>query len=318
MTSIFFSYSHKDEELRDQLEVHLSALKRSGLIDTWHDRIILAGDEFGDEISENLEAADIILLLVSADFIASDYCYAVEMRRALERHDAGEARVIPVILRPCDWHDTPFGKLQAAPKDGKAVRSWPDLDEAFLDIVRAIKAALPNRKDESDRTVGRTAVDDLMPVPTALGRPASRSSNLRIKKEFSDADRDQFLYEAFNFMKRFFETSLGELSVRYKDIRTNYREIDANRFNSIIYKNGTKVSECSVFLGGMFRQGIAYSMTAGSSSNTYNEDLSVDADNHSLYLKSMGMHFGNRHEAKLTFEGAAEFYWSILMKPLQE
>lgn len=121
MVEVFFSYSHKDEDLRNELEIHLAVLKRQGVISTWHDRRITAGDEFADKISCHLESADIILLLVSPYFIASDYCYEVEMKRALERHDAGEARVIPVILHPCYWHGAPFGRLLAVPSDGKPV-----------------------------------------------------------------------------------------------------------------------------------------------------------------------------------------------------
>ena len=123
MAQLFFSYSHKDEDLRDQLETHLAVLKRQGFIDAWHDRRITAGENVGQAISASLEAPDVILLLVSADFLASDYCYELEMTRAMARHDEGAAAVIPVILRPCDWHDTPLGKLLAAPRDGKRSRS---------------------------------------------------------------------------------------------------------------------------------------------------------------------------------------------------
>ena len=100
---VFFSYSHEDEELRDQLEKHLAILKRQGVITGWHDRKIGAGTEWKDQIDEHLESAQVILLLVSADFLASDYCYDRELKRAMERHEAGEAREIPVILRSVDW-----------------------------------------------------------------------------------------------------------------------------------------------------------------------------------------------------------------------
>src|SRR5213080_3948433 len=107
MVAVFFSYSHKDEDLRDQLETHLAMLKRQGVISAWHDRRLIAGSDIDTGITEELEGADIILLLVSPDFLASDYCYGVEMTRALERQAAGEARVIPVILRPCEWKQAP-------------------------------------------------------------------------------------------------------------------------------------------------------------------------------------------------------------------
>ena len=102
MAELFFSYSHRDEVVRDELETHLVMLKRQDVIETWHDRRIVAGDEFDGQISEHLENADIILLLVSPYFLASNYCYDVEMKRAMERHEQGTARVIPVITDPCD------------------------------------------------------------------------------------------------------------------------------------------------------------------------------------------------------------------------
>jgi hypothetical protein len=99
---IFYSYSHRDEALRDELERHLSMLRREGLISEWHDRRIGAGSDWGTEIDSNLAAADIVLLLVSSDFLHSEYCYDRETALALERHQRGEAIVIPVILQPCD------------------------------------------------------------------------------------------------------------------------------------------------------------------------------------------------------------------------
>jgi hypothetical protein len=118
VATLFFSYSHADEALRDRLEKHLAALQRQGLIDTWHDRRIQAGQDFGNEIDDHLNAADVVLLLVSADFLASDYCYDREMLRAMERHTSGDAVVIPVILRPCDWHDTPAVNSEAPALNG--------------------------------------------------------------------------------------------------------------------------------------------------------------------------------------------------------
>jgi hypothetical protein len=140
--SLFYSYSSRDGALRDELETHLTLLRRQGFISGWHDRRVEAGTEWERQIDQHLNAADIILLLVSADFLASDYCYDLEMTRALERHGAGAARVIPVILRPCDWQSAPFGKLQAQPKGGKPVTSWRKKDEAFTDIARGIREAV--------------------------------------------------------------------------------------------------------------------------------------------------------------------------------
>ena len=135
---VFISYSHKDESLRAELETHLKLLQRQGLIAIWTDRKITAGEEWKGKIDESLESAGIVLLLVSADFLASDYCYDVEAKRALERNETKTAPVIPVILRQVDWHNSPLGKLQALPKEAKPVTLWQDRDSAWSDVATGI------------------------------------------------------------------------------------------------------------------------------------------------------------------------------------
>jgi len=139
---IFFSYSHRDEELRNELERHLSILQRQGVIKSWHDRRIGASKEWEGEIDSHLQSAQIILFLVSANLLASDYVYDVELKQAMGRHMKGEALVIPIILRPCDWQESSLGKLQALPTDARPVTTWRHRDEAFLDVAKSIKAAV--------------------------------------------------------------------------------------------------------------------------------------------------------------------------------
>jgi len=141
---VFISYAHEDEGLREKLNKHLRSLEREGLIKPWHDRKITAGSEWAAAIDENLAAADVILLLISSDFIESDYCHEIEMARALERHEAGEARVVPIILRACDWENSPFSKLNALPKEGRPITSWENEneDEAFTDVAKGIRRAI--------------------------------------------------------------------------------------------------------------------------------------------------------------------------------
>ncbi len=138
---VFYSYSHKDEIYREKLETHLALLRRQGVIRDRHDRRIAPGEEWAGVIDDRLRSAQIILLLISADFIASDYCYDVEMKLAMERDTTGEARVIPIIVRKVDWQTAPFSKLQALPRNGKPIKSWNDEDEAFADIARGIRRA---------------------------------------------------------------------------------------------------------------------------------------------------------------------------------
>jgi len=137
---LFYSYAHEDEALRDKLDKHLAQLKRDKVIESWHDRDISAGRDWQNAIDANLEAADIILLLVSADFLASDYCFDVEIKCSMQRHQEKSAVVIPVLLRSCDTHGAEFMKLQGLPKDLKPVTTWDNLDEAFTDIAKGIRA----------------------------------------------------------------------------------------------------------------------------------------------------------------------------------
>jgi hypothetical protein len=145
VTNIFYSYAHEDQHLCQRLMVHLSSLRRDGLIADWVDRDILPGQDWANEINENINKADIILLLISADFIYSDYCYGKEMKRALERQAAGEAIVIPIILRPTDWSHSPFSFLQALPSQGKPITSWSDRDSALLDVTQGIRKVIQHR-----------------------------------------------------------------------------------------------------------------------------------------------------------------------------
>lgn len=140
--SVFISYAHEDEPLRQQLEAHLSLLRRQGLIATWHDRQIVPGTEWAGEIDARLESAQLVLLLISPDFLASEYCYGIEMQQALKHHQNGEAQVIPILVRPVDWESAPFAHLQCLPRDTRAVTEWDNWDAAFRDVARGIRLAI--------------------------------------------------------------------------------------------------------------------------------------------------------------------------------
>jgi hypothetical protein len=144
--NIFFAYSREDSTLRDRLDKHLSGLKRKNYVNTWYDGKIDAGKEWEKEIDSNLAKADILLLLISADFIASDYCYEVEMTKAISRHEKGDAVIIPIILNPCDWSDLPFSKIQGLPQNGKPITStyWENSEIALNEVAKSIKEIVEN------------------------------------------------------------------------------------------------------------------------------------------------------------------------------
>ena len=135
---IFYCYAREDRIFRDALDKHLSGLKRQKRLSTWSDREIRAGEDWKTAIDMHLQEAHIILCLVSPDFLASDYCYEQEMQQALARHKKGIARVIPILVRPTHWEDTPLSELQMLPSDKLAVTLWPNPDAAWLDVVKGI------------------------------------------------------------------------------------------------------------------------------------------------------------------------------------
>ena len=146
--TIFISYAHQDDELRIELRKHLSQLKQQNIIMPWDDQDISAGAEWEGEIATRLNTANIILLLITPDFLHSEYCYSVEMKHAMQRHEAGEAVVLPIILRSVAWEQTPFGKLQALPREAQAVTSWSNKDEAFTSIARDIQRTINEKWPE--------------------------------------------------------------------------------------------------------------------------------------------------------------------------
>lgn len=326
MINLFMAYSHKDEGLRDQLEVHLSLMKRQDLIAPWHDRRIPAGAVIDDAIDVHLRTDDVILLLVSADFIASDYIWNIEMKRALERHQNGHAVVVPVILRQCDWHSAPFGKFLAVPKDGVAVEDWPSKDAAFADIAKRLRSLIESMETKAKRG-GAAAEKNAKPdAPQSVSRnkvqadapPAPRSSNLRLKKIFTDADKDRFLDEGYEYIANFFRASLRELEERNEGITFKLTRLDARRFEAAIYRNGKEQARCRIILRGP-HGGIAYSGNPQQGDSSANNVLHVQADDQSMFFDSMfgGFGRGDNDDGHLSFEGAGEQLWGQFIERLQ-
>jgi AAA-like domain/TIR domain len=183
---VFFSYSHRDEKLRDKLALHLSMLQRQGVIKSWHDRKISAGMEWAQAIDEKLNSAGIILLLISDHFLASDYCYDIEMQQAIARHEAGAARVIPIILKPVDWSGAPFSKFQAFPKDARPVTKWSNRDEAFVNIAEGIRDAA--------NAMAKLVQNCQPPIVLEPSRPVSPSTPVELEEAGGQVPLDSPFY----------------------------------------------------------------------------------------------------------------------------
>nr|WP_113868867.1 toll/interleukin-1 receptor domain-containing protein [Brenneria salicis]NMN93046.1 TIR domain-containing protein [Brenneria salicis ATCC 15712 = DSM 30166]RBP58909.1 TIR domain-containing protein [Brenneria salicis ATCC 15712 = DSM 30166]RLM29400.1 molecular chaperone Tir [Brenneria salicis ATCC 15712 = DSM 30166] len=322
MTSLVFSYSHADEALRNELEKHLSPLKRTGKITTWHDRRITPGQEFERQIDKYFAEADIILLLISSDFIASDYCYQVEMSNALERHKRGEAVVIPVILRECAWHSLPFGGILAATIDGKPITKFASHDEGFVQVVGAVTRAITNmevKKPQQGVNVHSPATThSVFQTSDTIFTP--RSGNLALPKSFTDLDKDRACREGFEYVAHYFENSLAELKKRHAGLDVDFHQPDADSFTGTVYMNGSKVGQCGIWRGSrhMGLGDICYSQS-GVTHNSCNESLSIADNGQTLGFRAlMGFGYSNARDSLLTNEGMAEHLWKMFFDPIQQ
>ena len=316
MLSVAFFYSHKDERHVGELHAHLASLRRQNVISTWYDRRIEPGLDIDDEIGKQIEAAEIALLLISSDFIASDYCYEREMTRALERHRAGSTRVIPVILRPCDWKELPFGRLNAVPKDGTPITEHVNRDSAYLEVAQAIRAIAQHSADSAASVTARVRS---VGIPN-VGSIESLGST-RIKKEFTDHDRDEFLHHSFETVRTFFESSLKRLVSENTGITSRFTPIDSISFEATVYLRGERRAQCGIWIGdlmGLGRQNLYYSTQGTGRRNSYNESIAVNDDGYEMYLLPSGMGiFSEPRPSRLDSVGAADYLWKLFLIPLR-
>ncbi|MFK7903961.1 MAG: toll/interleukin-1 receptor domain-containing protein [Chitinophagales bacterium] len=221
----FYSYSHKDEELRECFENHMSGLKRKGVIEEWHDRKILPGEFWEKSINSNIENADLILFLVSSDFLASDYCYNKEVIKAVERHNNGLCKVVPVILRACDWEGTPFETIQGLPTDMKPIisRHWHDKDEAYTNVVRGIKKTINNI---IDKKVKSDIIVDIVNEKEKADVFVTFRNSISGREVNVDLDKTMTFKEAMNeLIKASFLDKINEYSFYSKSLN---KEMDLN------------------------------------------------------------------------------------------
>jgi hypothetical protein len=185
MIKVFFAYSHNDETDRNELEKHLAVLKREGLLKTWHDRRILAGINIDQEIDGNLLDSNLVLFLVSPDFLASEYCYSKEMQKTIERQKKGLCWAIPIILDHCDWKNTPLKELRACPKDGIPFSEYPNQNKAYNEVVQDIRIVIGEiTKKNNKKIIHKDTLNECGQKLKPVMIDPERSSNLRIKKYF--------------------------------------------------------------------------------------------------------------------------------------
>lgn len=300
----FISYSHQDTGALERLHVHLANLQREGRIETWYDREILAGDVLDDEISQELEQANLILLMVSPDFIASNYCIEREMQRALERHDAGEARVVPIIVEPCDWAAMPqLRRLKAVPKDAVPISDWANANTAYLDVVQEIRRIV----DASGTNTPEPALDEPAPVAPQRGVP-----RYRVQRDFDEIDRSEYRDLAFSTIKDYFQRAIGEIDA-VEGLRGRFVDRGANSFGSTVVNRGRQHGTAHITVhcrnAGLAPGDIYYSFNENAGENTANGGFNVSSDEYEQFLVLTMAMFGNEPN-RLKPEQAAEYLWN--------
>ncbi|WP_227272158.1 toll/interleukin-1 receptor domain-containing protein [Roseobacter weihaiensis] len=296
----FISYSHQDAVALERLHVHLANLHREGRVETWYDRDILAGDILDDEISRELEAADLFLLLVSPDFIASSYCVEREMQRALERHDAGEARVVPIVVEPCEWAATPqLSRLKAVPKDGNPISEWANANNAYLNVVREIRRIVD---------AGETAA----PASSAPATQWQGTPPYRVQRDFDEIDRSDYRDAAFITIKAYFRRAIGEIDA-VEGLRGRFVNRGETAFGSTVVNRGRQHGAAHITVqcrnAGFALGDIYFSFSESAADNKANGGFNVSSDAYEQFLIATTMMFGDEPD-RLNPEQAAAYLWN--------
>jgi internalin A len=188
---IFCSYarhSRKDESFLNELEKHLSTLGRRDQIEIWHDRKLPPGTDVERETLTHLHQADIILLLISPDYMSDDFCQDIEAIRAIEMGVAGIAHVIAILVRSINWKDAPFGWCQALPANGKFISLWSKRDEAYFNIIQDIKEVVREARDrQTTREVNREKFSPPPPNTTNVITIMPPLAALKVNRQTDDS-----------------------------------------------------------------------------------------------------------------------------------
>ena len=305
----FISYSHIDERYVKRLHTHLSQLKREGLISTWYDREIAAGSILDDVIGTNLESSDLFIAITSPDFLNSTYCYEKEMNRAIEKHSSNEIHIVPIIVEPCDWLNSPLSQFRATPIDGKPISTLSNQNTAFLDVINDLRNLVTSAVQKS---VAVSARKKAAPVTK------SKISNLRIKRDFDKIEKIKFKKSAFVEIADNLEKWCNEVN-SVEGISALYEtQNDARFFITLVNKNKSNaVAERTVYVseGSYMGSQISILNNRSDSTSSSNGGYAVDADDYQLFLTN---HFSmtSSREKKMTPLDAANEIWGEMMKSI--
>ena len=303
----FVSYSHQDEQYVNALRKHLAQVVREGLISVWYDREILAGSSLDSDIGEELEACGLFLAIVSPDFISSNYCYEVEMNRALERHAEGTMRLVPIIVEPCEWKRTPLKDLKGLPKDNLPVSEWKNPNTAYLDIATELRRIL-------DTPSGTLQSAETGKAP----QEKKESKAVRVKRTFDPIDRAEFNSNSFNEILVYFMQSAEELS-KIDGIKCRIERYSETSFGGRVinnqYQHGDSCITVHMSNGSRGFGDIYYSGEEQANPDTANGWYNIEATDYELLYRGNGMlQVFSNEEFIGTANDVARKLWSDFMQ----
>lgn len=268
MKKAFIAYARTDKEMVARLRTHLAGLKHAEKLETWFDGEITVGEPWEERISNELNRSNIVILCVSADFLASKYVQTVEMPRALERNQAGQCQVLPVILKPCAWQEHPFARLQVTPEGGKPVTKYTDQEEAWTEVIQAIHKTIEPVPSHSNSL----PLTESAPIPE--GAPAKR-----FHQTPSDHDIDKFVLETIAGIRQYFQASIKNLENANPGWKGEIRTMGNDAFEATIYDaHGQRKAHCGIFRAlalGIHSPTIGYNESGVGDRNTSNDQLSL-------------------------------------------
>lgn len=307
----FLSYAHEDAQETVNLRKHTAVLRREGLISIWHDREILPGEPINRSINEAIESSSLILLLISPDFINSDYCMGREMKRALELHNEGSAKLVPIICRPCDWKGIEeLSDLKALPTDAKPIVKWENKDEAWADVVTELRRLIQSNRSAASNSVQSISTSSVMP------RNRKETRRLRVRREFTDNDINNFKEEVFKTLRNHFQQSIDEFN-SVKGVQGIMKFDETGRFQCTIvnhaYKNTTV--HIMVKLGNDHMQNCAvcWLFDMDTSEESMEGAYEIKSNGYNLYLKLI-LSPASGYIGDLNPGQAADLLWTDFLK----
>ena len=316
MKKAFVAYARADKAVVKRLLTHLKGLKYKGKLETWYDGRIAAGEPWERQISDELNRSDIVILCVSADFLASEYVQTVEVPRALQRNRTGRCRVVPVILNHCAWHGHLFASLQVVPAEGKPIADYGNPEEAWTEVIEAIDGAIEAASNRTDHSPAAKS------APTPEGAPAKRFQGHQAP---SDRDIDEFVLETLKAIRRYFQASVTNLEEANPGWQGRIQDAGDDAFEATIYNaHGERKTHCGIFLAPRFGSQsptIGYSATGVGNRHTFNDTLTLAQGNKGLILKWLSLassgfsQYGGKNA--LDINQACEHLWKQFIQHME-